>query len=104
MSLVTLLSIQENGQVEYNTINKRKIHREVLKYINGICDFKRVQCNIGYYHDSECGAKRLKRNRKAEGVLHKLNYFYSVFGPVVFVGVDQYHQDTSIPSTLGFVR
>ena len=104
MPLVTLLSITENGQVEYNTIDKKIIHREVLKCINGICDFKRVQCNIGYYHDSECGAKRLKRNRKAERVLNNLNYFYTVFGPVVFVGVDEYHQDTTIPSTLGFVQ
>jgi len=104
MTLITLLSILNNGYIQYHTVDKNQIKHTILKTINGICDFQQVDDYFGYYHDSECGEKRLKRNHKAENILKEQDYHYCVFGPVVFVGIDKHFDDTNIPPFLGVVR
>ena len=68
--MFTILCIKANGSVTYDTTNN--IRQCVLERINGMIRFQQVHHNFGYYQDDEPGAKRLKRNVKAQRITNAL--------------------------------
>ena len=97
--MFTVLCIKTDGSVTYDTTDN--IRHSVLKRINGVIRFKQVHHNFGLYQDDEPGAKRLKPNPKAQSILKQYKSNGRVFGTVVFVGLNEFFEDVSIPSCLG---